>query len=668
MGVNGIYGLSGSGLDIESLVKVGMMSKQSEYDKMYKKETKQEWTKSAYNDFYSSMMTYRYTTLSTYKMESNMNAMGATSSDTKVATVSANGEAAAMSHNVTVTDMVTNPYLQTKDKITRSGTDQTSIYLKDILGKTMTYTAGSDDDSSTVTVDGTSHKATDVAMSFVVGDTATTTYTTTFPTGYTTTTSGSSTAYTATATTTDGTNSYTTTYTYNSDNTISATTADASGNSYTTAFKASGTISSVDDFTSAIKSGTTTVTIGGNDIALSSSGTGIANKGKTIVYTYKDLYEKSLNDLASDLKNAGTNISASYDSVNDSFSIYNKNGGSKSKIHIEAFTGTYTDSTGTEIKGADASSDATTNFYSLINNLGLAAYDGSSLGDTIKLEAGKTTAINTSGTDGSITVDGKTYDSLTSNKVTVAGVTYSLLSKGTSTVTVTQDTDAIVKNVKQFVTDYNKLLDSMNDKINETANSDYEPLTKTEKDAMSEDEVTAWEKKAKSGLLYHDKILKNITSKMREALYTPVDSITSNYNSASAIGISSSTDQGHLTLDENKLKKALEADPDCVYQIFASSKEDKDGNEDTANTGIANRLDTVMKAAITQVSNQAGTSTTTDDQSYLGLLITNLKTKMDDFSDEMDTYRDNLYKKYDAMETALSSLNTQYSYISSSFS
>jgi len=40
MGVNGIYGLSGSGLDIESMVKVGMMSKQNEYDKMYKQQTK----------------------------------------------------------------------------------------------------------------------------------------------------------------------------------------------------------------------------------------------------------------------------------------------------------------------------------------------------------------------------------------------------------------------------------------------------------------------------------------------------------------------------------------------------------------------------------------------------------------------------------------------------
>ena len=35
MGANGIYGLSGSGLDIESLVKMGMMKKQNQYYKMY---------------------------------------------------------------------------------------------------------------------------------------------------------------------------------------------------------------------------------------------------------------------------------------------------------------------------------------------------------------------------------------------------------------------------------------------------------------------------------------------------------------------------------------------------------------------------------------------------------------------------------------------------------
>ena len=37
-GARGIYGLSGSGIDVESLVKVGMMSEQKKYDRIYKKE------------------------------------------------------------------------------------------------------------------------------------------------------------------------------------------------------------------------------------------------------------------------------------------------------------------------------------------------------------------------------------------------------------------------------------------------------------------------------------------------------------------------------------------------------------------------------------------------------------------------------------------------------
>ena len=59
MGANGIYGLSGSGLDIESLVKMGMMNKQKQYDKMYQNEMKQEWLKEAYVGVYDSMKTFK---------------------------------------------------------------------------------------------------------------------------------------------------------------------------------------------------------------------------------------------------------------------------------------------------------------------------------------------------------------------------------------------------------------------------------------------------------------------------------------------------------------------------------------------------------------------------------------------------------------------------------
>ena len=60
MGANGIYGLSGSGLDIESLVKMGMMNKQNQYDKMYQNEMKQEWLKEAYVEVYDSMKTFKF--------------------------------------------------------------------------------------------------------------------------------------------------------------------------------------------------------------------------------------------------------------------------------------------------------------------------------------------------------------------------------------------------------------------------------------------------------------------------------------------------------------------------------------------------------------------------------------------------------------------------------
>ena len=134
MGVNGIYGLSGSGLDVESLVKVGMMSKQSEYDKLYQKTVKQQWTKEALADIYSDLTTFKYTTLSGFKSQSKLNAMAATTTDSTAVTATANGAAIAMNHKVEVTSLSTNAYWMTDGTITRANTTEAgknSIKLAD---------------------------------------------------------------------------------------------------------------------------------------------------------------------------------------------------------------------------------------------------------------------------------------------------------------------------------------------------------------------------------------------------------------------------------------------------------------------------------------------------------------------------------------------------------
>ena len=111
MGVNGIYGLSGSGLDIESMVKVGMMSRQNEYDKMQQKFTQNEWQKTAYLDVYSKVLTFNTSTLSQYKMSNTMNARNAVSSNESAVSATANANASNMTHYVQVESLASAAYL-----------------------------------------------------------------------------------------------------------------------------------------------------------------------------------------------------------------------------------------------------------------------------------------------------------------------------------------------------------------------------------------------------------------------------------------------------------------------------------------------------------------------------------------------------------------------------
>ena len=587
MGANGIYGLSGSGLDIESLVKMGMMNKQNQYDKMYQTQLKQTWVKEAYNTVYTDVKAFKES-MSTFKMQSNMSAMQATSSNNDVVSVTANGAAAAMNHKITVEQVASNAYLMTANgkKIERANNSAAnSAYLKDVLFEAgYTKSTGADGQTSYAVRNSAgkaeTHKGSEVAISIEVQD---------------------------------------------SDE------KDSNGNYVT----------------------------------------------HKVEFTYDQIFtdNKTLNDLATAFSNSGANVQGGYDTVNDSFSLYNKTSGSANKIGLKA--------------NNEASAE-------LLNKLHLASYD--SQNNTLGTEAtfvNGTMNVAAVGTNAKATIDGKTYESDT-NKLNVANVIYNFNgvsaknADGTyqaSTISVSQDTDKIVDNVKKFVETYNTLIDSLNTKYREEKNTDYKPLTKKQESEMTESQINKWNEKAKSGLLYHDNNIYSIISDMREALYTEVDAVDTvltdargnkySYNSMSSIGITSSTNQGHITLDEEKLKKALTEDPDCVYQLFASdqdstyisgstNKNQSDtytSKSDYLNTGIANRLYNSMTTNIRNLESYAGTSKETDDESYLGKLITNMNTKMTSFQTLMKSYESKLYKKYDAMEVALSKLGAQLSYI-----
>ena len=558
MGTTGIYGLSGSGIDVESMVKVGMIGKQNQYDKLYKKEVKNEWMKEAYSGIYSDLQTFNSVTMSGYKMSSKTNPMLAATKDSTVATAIANADAASMAHTVTVTQLASNAYMQTRSgqTINRLNTNQpNSIFLKDIL-----------------------YNSSDLA------------------------------------------------------------TAQSNYSSMTDDQKAANVLS----FTV-------------SDGAAGATGTNTS----TISFSYKDLFEsnQTLNDLATKIKNSGVNINAQYDATNDSFSLYNKTGGSANQVNL-----TVTD---------DSSGTTDDMARSLLNSLKLGVVNTDNTITTLSDLSAKNTTMTASGQSAQATIDGKAYTSNT-NKITASNVAYTITTAGTTTVTVSQDTDTLIGNVKQFVADYNKMIDELNTKYSEPQYSSYGVLTQSQQNSMTADQITKWNEKAKSGLLYHDKNISDVIGSMREAIYTPVSSVDSNYNTMMAIGVTSATDQGHLTLNEDKLRKALAADPDCVQQLFASSGEVKDSAGNTTTDynkeGVVNRIYDAVNKDMSKMKSYAGTSTESSDGSTLGNLIRDLKTKMSDFKTQMDAYEDKLYNQYDAMEVAIQKLSSSMSYITGSSS
>ena len=123
----GIYGLSGSGMDIDSMVKQMLTGYQSNYDKIYKQKVTQEWKKAAYNEFYKSMTEYKDYTFSSYKLQGTMSPRKATSSDESVVSATANGAAAEVSHDVAVTRLAERAYIQSNEIERKAGAHSNSI-------------------------------------------------------------------------------------------------------------------------------------------------------------------------------------------------------------------------------------------------------------------------------------------------------------------------------------------------------------------------------------------------------------------------------------------------------------------------------------------------------------------------------------------------------------
>ena len=231
------------------------------------------------------------------------------------------------------------------------------------------------------------------------------------------------------------------------------------------------------------------------------------------------------------------------------------------------------------------------------------------------------------------------------------------------TFSVTNDTESVYNSIKSFLKEYNSVMKEMNTLYNADSAKGYEPLTSEEKEAMSDDDVKLWEDKIKNSLLRSDSTLSSIMSSMRSAMMSTVEYDGKTY-ALSSFGIITSTDytEGGLlhiygdaddsvySAKDDKLKKALDEDPDAVIATL---------------TGVFGKLRETMSQKMS--ATKYSSSLTFYNDIKMKSDVKSYDDEIEDWEDRLAEMEDSYYRKFTAMETALAKLQSQQSSMSSLF-
>ncbi len=238
------------------------------------------------------------------------------------------------------------------------------------------------------------------------------------------------------------------------------------------------------------------------------------------------------------------------------------------------------------------------------------------------------------------------------------------------TFTTKSDADKIVDAVKSLVEEYNAIIKETHSayttlpaKRTGSTSKRYEPLTEDEKADLTDDEIEKYEEKAKQGILFGDSELTRLYGSLRGAI-TPTGS---SRGEMTDIGLSTTYEDGvtTLSLNEDKLRAALESDPEAVQKAFTSNRENGDASD-----GIIARIKKTMDTyASTSIGNygilvaRAGTKTKTLSltDNTLQKQINNLDQQIDRWTDRMSDKIDYYTKQYSLLEQLMNQMNSQSS-------
>lgn len=271
------------------------------------------------------------------------------------------------------------------------------------------------------------------------------------------------------------------------------------------------------------------------------------------------------------------------------------------------------------------------------------------------------------GEDAEIELNGVTFTSAT-NSVEVNGLTFQCHAIASDiSITTEDDTDGIYDMIKNFVSEYNKIINEMDALYNAESVRGFEPLTDDEKEAMSDSEVEKYEDKVKGGLFRKDDTLGLVFNGMRDIMaagyevdgtkmylsdfgINTLSYFTAADHEKNAFHIDGNSDDSDTAGNADKLKTMIASDPEKVVSFFS---------------GLAEGL-------YKKMSDLSATSETSSfgsffDDKQMKKDLTSFESKIAEAQEKLNAYEDKFYAKFAAMEKALAKSQSSTSYLSGLF-
>jgi flagellar hook-associated protein 2 len=373
-----------------------------------------------------------------------------------------------------------------------------------------------------------------------------------------------------------------------------------------------------------------------------------------------------ISDIITSLSDAGLN--ANFDTNQGRFYISSKTTGKAADFSIEPSAASHDADGNVESYNSDS--------YDALYALGLATTDvrektpDRAVGSTDADSDSKHYATKIDGADSAITLNGVDYSS-TTNSYSINGLSINVLATtGNDEITITTatDTQAIYDKVKDFLTEYNGVINEMTKLYNADSSYGYEPLTDDEKDAMSDTEIEKWETKIKDSLLRNDSTLNGVMMTMINAMSSSY-TVNGQKYTLSSFGISTlgylnaaenenyayhidgDSDDENTSSKDDKLMAAITEDPDSVIEFMKQ-----------LTSGLYTNLGNKMK------STTLSSAYTIYNDKEMNSQYSEYSKTISDWEDKLSDKEDYYYDKFAQMESALTTLQSQSSAVTGLFS